>query len=116
MLFKPHHIEMIKSGIKTETRRNWKRKMAKVGGTYPVQIKMFQPKIECELIKANYIFLQELGLMTEAEANREGGYTLSEFKEIFEHVSKIEVQKEPIQTTMASFNSAEREGDDIGQG
>lgn len=87
MLFKPYHIDMIKSGIKTETRRNWKRKMAKKGGIYPVQTRMFQPKKECELIKAKYVFQQRLGDMTEEEAQREGGYTLSQFKETFEKIN-----------------------------
>lgn len=89
MLFKPHHIEMIKSGTKTETRRNWKRKMAKIGGVYPVQTKLFQPKAECETIKANYVFRQRLGDMSEEEANREGGYTLNEYKAEFTRINGI---------------------------
>ena len=87
MLFKPHHIEMIKSGTKTETRRNWKRKMAKVGGVYPVQTKMFQPKAECELIRAVYVFQQRLGDMTKGEALREGGYTLEGYKAEFTRIN-----------------------------
>lgn len=87
MLFKPHHINMIKSGIKTETRRNWKRKMVKVNGIYSVQIKMFQPKNECELIKVKYIFMQKLGDITQDQALKEGYNSIEQFKSIFEKIN-----------------------------
>ncbi|GAH14707.1 unnamed protein product, partial [marine sediment metagenome] len=66
-----------------ETRRNWKKVMVKVGGTYPIQLRMFQPRSECELIKVKYLFNQRLGDMSEEEAKREGGYTLKGFRETF---------------------------------
>jgi len=87
MLFKKYHIEMIKSGLKTETRRNWKKQMVKENRIYPVQIKMFEPKTLCPLIKVNYVFRQRLGDMSEIEAYKEGGYTLQEFKKIFSDIN-----------------------------
>jgi hypothetical protein len=87
MLFKPYHLPMIRKGLKTETRRNWKRKMAKVNGVYSIQTKMFQNRSDSELLKVNYIFKQKLGDMTEDQANKEGGYTLNEFKKKFENIN-----------------------------
>ena len=87
MLFKPYHVLLIKSGIKTETRRNWKKPMAKVKGIYPVQIKMFEPKLLCPLIEIKYMFMQKLSDMTEKEARKEGGYTLKEFKKKFTKIN-----------------------------
>ena len=51
MLFKPYLVTEILAGRKTATRRDWKRPHAKVGGTYPVQAKMYQPRIECPIIE-----------------------------------------------------------------
>lgn len=87
MLFKNYHIPMIKSRIKTETRRNWKRKMAKVGGTYPIQTKMFQPKTECEKLRVTYMFQQKLGDMNQRDAKKEGNYTIDQFIETFEIIN-----------------------------
>ena len=87
MLFKPEHKKMIIEGQKTATRRNWKKRMAKTGGTYAVQTRMFQPKIECSIIKANDVYQQRLGDMTESDAMMEGRYTPSEFKKVFERIN-----------------------------
>lgn len=83
MLFKPHHIDMIRKGIKTATRRRWKRSHAKTGGTYAVQKKMYEPRVECPIIKANRVYVQRLGDMTEEDARKEGGYTMEQFKQIW---------------------------------
>jgi len=84
MLFKKEHVDMIKKGQKTATRRDWQRKMAKEGGVYPVQTKMFQPKSEVDVfIEVTDIWTEKLKDMTEQDAYREGHYTLEEFKQIW---------------------------------
>jgi len=88
MLFKKEHVKMIKTGKKTMTRRLWKKPHAKIGGIYPIQVTMFQPKTECPLIQATAVYQQRLGDMTEKDAQKEGEYTLEEFKEVFEKVTK----------------------------
>jgi hypothetical protein len=40
VLFKDFHIEPVKSGRKTQTRRLWKRPMVRVGGVYAVKTRM----------------------------------------------------------------------------
>lgn len=86
MLFKERHIEMIRTGTKIASRRKWKRPCAKVGGTYPVQTKMFQPRKECHIIRCLKLYQQPLGEMTEEDADKEGGYTLEQFKNIWEEI------------------------------
>jgi len=49
---------------------------------------MFQPKADCSFIRVNAVYQQHLGDMTEADAKKEGGYTLEEFKKVFETVTK----------------------------
>ena len=87
MLFKPYHVAMITSGTKVVTRRNWKRCMAKVGGIYAVQTRMYQPKKDCEMIRVTQLYKQRLGDMTEEDARKEGGYTLAQFKKTFADIN-----------------------------
>lgn len=89
MLFRPEHIKLIASGCKTATRRLWKKTHAKPNGVYPVQIRMFQPRKDCSaFIRATTVYQQRLGDMTEKDADKEGGYTLKEFKRVFEDITK----------------------------
>lgn len=82
MLFKPQHIRMIADGTKTETRRDWKKPMAKLGGEYKVK-KSMMSKEYYATIKCTALFKQRLGDMRNKDADREGGYTLAEFKQIW---------------------------------
>lgn len=89
MLFKPHHIDMIRQGTKTATRRRWKTTHAVAGRIHPVQVKMYQPKSECPKIKILKVYKQPLGEMTEEDAMKEGGYTLKGFEEIWRDISGV---------------------------
>ena len=40
ILFKPEHVDMIRSGRKTQTRRIWKKPRAKVGAVHLAKTKM----------------------------------------------------------------------------
>ena len=89
MLFKPEHISMIKTGSKTATRRLWKKPHVKPGGVYHAQVTMFQPKKESStFIRVTAVYQQKLGDMTKKDAYKEGGYTLEEFKRVFEDITK----------------------------
>ena len=85
MLFRPEHIQMILNGTKTETRRDWKRRMAKVGGEYKVKKTMLSKEYYAT-IKCTTLFRQRLGDMTEQDAQAEGGYTLKEYKQVFKDI------------------------------
>lgn len=88
MLFLSEHIEMIKNGTKTVTRRRWKRWAVKVGGVYACQTKMFQKKEDCEVfIRVTDRYYQPLRHMRPWDAHLEGGYSLEEFKELWEEIT-----------------------------
>jgi len=87
MLFKPFHIPMIRSGLKVETRRLWKRWHVREGGTYPAQDKFCKPRIECPIIRCVARYQQRLGDMTEENAKMEGGYTLEQFQGTFKAIT-----------------------------
>lgn len=80
MLFKPDHVMLIKLGIKTQTRRLWKRPMVKVGGVYKVKTKMLSKKSHCN-IRVTDLKIERLGCISEKGCHAEGGYTRSEFIE-----------------------------------
>lgn len=84
MLFKPFHIPKIREGTKTVTRRVWKDgyNRPKEGATHQASTEMFCPDEECDCyIRILDVYREPLGEVTEEQADLEGGYTLSEFKE-----------------------------------
>ncbi|MDS0243131.1 MULTISPECIES: ASCH domain-containing protein [unclassified Haloferax] len=88
MLFQEDHIEQIRSGEKTATRRDWSRKSAKEGGVYMATTSLFTSHDECDCyIRATSVEQQTLGDMTEEDAQKEGGYTLAEFRETWEAIN-----------------------------
>lgn len=85
MLFRPNHIDLIKQGIKTETRRAWKGKpKVKVGRYYSI-MRDYRHKHNPDdgYILIAKLWQQRLGDMTEQEAQAEGGYNLAEYKQIW---------------------------------
>ncbi len=82
MLFKPEHKEMILNGTKTATRRNWKRPMVKVGGIYKCKLKMLSKEYFAK-IKVVKLYEEELGAMTDEDANKEGYEDVEEFRKIW---------------------------------
>ena len=88
MIFQEHHREQIRTGGKTMTRRDWDDNRVTVGKTYRatrggnVEHRMFVTREDCDcLIRVLDVYEQPLGDMTDEDADREGGYTLAEFRE-----------------------------------
>lgn len=86
MLFKPEHVEMILAGRKTQTRRAWKRPMAKVGGVYKVRTKLMTPEYHCK-IEVTAIRKERLGDITEEDARKEGYASISEYYDVWERIN-----------------------------
>lgn len=88
MLFKPEHVDMIKMGEKTATRRDWKRWQVKEGGIYPVQTKMFQPKTDCEaFIKVTKRYKEKFKNMELEDVLKEGYSSMEHFKDIWKRIN-----------------------------
>lgn len=88
MLFKHYHIQQIRDGEKTVTRREWDERRVKAGNVYQAQTEMFVSRHECDcFIRVKQVHEQQLGDMTDADARKEGDYeTLEEFREGYERV------------------------------
>lgn len=89
MLFKPHHIEAIRTGEKTATRRQWADEYNRpnVGSVQMATTDMFTPDEECDCyIRITAVYQQALSEMTAADAQAEGGYTLKEFEQVWDEI------------------------------
>lgn len=88
MIFQAHHREQIRTGEKTMTRRDWDDNRVTPGKTYRatlggnVEQGMFVTREACDcFIRVTDVYEQSLGDIDAEDADREGGYSLSEFRE-----------------------------------
>jgi hypothetical protein len=88
ILFTPHHVEMIKAGEKTQTRRIWKRPRAKVGAVHLVKTELFSREHHCK-IRILDVRRELLGNITEDDARAEGGYSISEYIQVWEAINGV---------------------------
>lgn len=84
MLFTEEHIAQIISGEKTQTRRLWDKKQVKKGNSYRACESLFTPRVDSPAyILVLDVYQENLGKLSESDANEEGGYTREEFKELW---------------------------------
>ena len=88
MLFKDYHIDQIRDGEKTVTRREWEHRQVKPGGVYIAATEMFVSDDEADCyVRVTDVYEQPLGDMDDEDARREGDYeTLEEFRDGYERV------------------------------
>jgi len=94
--FKNYHIPMIRTGSKTETRREWERRQVVPGNVYMATSPSMNPDVppifighdDCDCyIRVLDVYQQPLGDMTDADARAEGDYEdLEDFREGYERV------------------------------
>ena len=84
LLFKEYHVDLIIQGIKTATRRNhkYRRRPGRV-----IRLKKSYTLWWDTWIVIDKAYRQKLGDMTEEDAQKEGGYTLAEFKKVWESIN-----------------------------
>ncbi len=85
LLFKPEHVKPILEGRKTQTRRVWKKPRVKVGSIHKAKTRMFS-KDYFALLKITGLRKERLGDITEEDVRAEGGYTVQEFKKVWERI------------------------------
>ncbi|HNR58662.1 MAG TPA: ASCH domain-containing protein [Methanothrix sp.] len=86
ILFQPEHVEMIRTGRKTQTRRLWKRPRAKVGSIQLIKTQMISP-LNFGSVEVMNVYHEPLGSMTDADAKAEGYDTLEEFRAVWERIN-----------------------------
>ena len=78
LLFKSMHVEPVKSGFKTATRRQWARCRVKVGSIHKCQTKLFTKK-HFARVRILAAYQQPLCDMRKSDYLAEGGYTKKTF-------------------------------------
>jgi uncharacterized protein YhfF len=90
MLFKPRHIEQIRTGEKTVTRREWKEDYSgpNVGTVVAAKTELFKPDDECDCyIRITGKRTEALGDISQESARREGEYDgVEDFRSGYERV------------------------------
>jgi len=111
MLFQEEHIEAIRAGEKTVTRRDWESRQVKEGGVYIASTEMFTSHDEADCyIRVTNVHEEELCAMTPGDAEREGGYTLDEFRDLW---AELHGRWKPTQTvTVVKFEYVGRQHPD----
>ena len=84
MIFRRDHLEAIRTGEKTATRQPSNAKRLRVGEIHRAVTKRGAPRSagEC-FVRVTDVYRQRLEEMTDADADREGGYSLAEFQEMW---------------------------------
>jgi len=83
MIFRREHLDLVLAGVKTATRRRHKRPR-KAGKVYTIKSSWVDYTVH--RIQIDRVYEQRLEDMTEEDAEKEGGYTLEEFKEVWENI------------------------------
>jgi hypothetical protein len=82
LLFKPEHVEPILKGLKTQTRRIWKKPRVLVGSTQKAKTVMLS-KEYFALLKITGLHHEVFQCLTEEDAKAEGGYTKESYLKKF---------------------------------
>lgn len=86
LLFKERHVPMIRRGIKTATRREWKDTKARpnVGAVHIAATSRYTRREEAAAyIEIEDVYEEPLGDMTDEDYDAEGGYSEATFKDIW---------------------------------
>lgn len=89
LLFQDRHIPLIRTGQKTATRRDWDEAYPRpsAGDVRMAVTELFTSDEECNCyIRVTDHYQEPLGEMTAADARKEGGYSLAEFREAWEDI------------------------------
>lgn len=101
LLFKPHHVPLILSGRKTQTRRLWKKNRVKVGGEYWASTKLFDKSARFARLRVKRVWREYVNAISVEDAYAEGYDSQLEFWHAFQSINfGRSVQLNPIVTAI----------------
>lgn len=89
MLFQPEHIDAIRAGEKTVTRRDWADGYNRpTPGVHMATTELFASDDECDCyIVVTAVYREALGEMTAEDFQAEGGYSRAEFEAAWREIN-----------------------------
>ena len=98
MLFQDEHIDAIREGVKTVTRRDWADGYSRPNpGVHMATTEMFATDEECDCyIVVLDVYREPLGEMTEQDYRDEGGYTREEFEQAWQDINGEAIDPEKV--------------------
>jgi len=72
LLFKPEHVDPIRSRRKTQTRRSWRRPRVRVGSIHQCRTRMLDASSTFAHIRILWVWRERLLDISEADAHAEG--------------------------------------------
>lgn len=90
LLFKPRHIDAIRSGTKTATRRDWAENYPRPspGDVRMAVTEMFTTDDECDCyLRVTDVYQEPLGEMDHEDARKEGGYDMADFRDAWREIN-----------------------------
>lgn len=81
LLFRPEHVQPILRGVKTQTRRLWRRPRVRVGAVHKAKLSAsggLSPEYFA-LLRITGLRQERLRQISDADARKEGGYTRAAF-------------------------------------
>ena len=86
LLFKPFHVKLIQDGIKTQTRRIWKKLRCKPRSVHKAKTVMLSKEYFAELFIID-VHKERLLDISDNDAWAEGGYTRDEFLKVWDEIN-----------------------------
>ena len=86
LLFKPEHVKAIDSGLKTQTRRTWKKPRVTVGSRQKAKTQMLS-KNYFAVLRIKNVYQEKLRSISEEDAYAEGGYTRQSYIDKFYEIN-----------------------------
>ena len=87
ILFKPHHIDLILQGRKTQTRRLWSRWRVRDGSVHACKTKLFGNTIV--RVKVVRRWVEKLGDISDVDAQAEGYTDAAAYLEEFDRINGV---------------------------
>lgn len=103
ILFKPEHIRLIQQGLKTQTRRIWKKPHCKIGSIQRVKSEMLSKDYHAEIFIID-IHQEKLLDISNRDAWFEGCYTRKEFLQKWDEINPCYPSISNPEVFVVSFN------------
>lgn len=106
LLFKPFHVKLIQEGIKTQTRRIWKKQRCNPGSVHKAKTKMLSKEYFADLFIVD-VHKEHLLDISEKDAWCKGGYTRDQFLKIWDKINPLHRSRSNPEVYVVTFNQTQ---------